>query len=795
MNSPTNPYIAGNPITGTEMFFGRRDVFHFVRETLVGRYQDNAIVLYGGRRTGKTSVLYQIGRHLDPRYVPVFVDLQGISLEGLGEMLWGISRQATRVLRRQKGIELNVPARAKFAVDPEGCFRGGFLIPALEALGDDHLLFLLDEAARLYEQVHAGRLEPRVFDFLRSLIQYHPRLNFIFSIGSGLEEMRQEYALLFNLCQYRKISFLDQDAAEALIVEPVKEHYRYAPGAMERILEVTHGHPYYTQLVCNRLFARWARQQGDEVTVSDVEAVLDEAAEQGMASLQYAWEEASDVAKVVLAALTKLMADGNQPIRSSDLRAIVAAQEIDLSRHAVNVSLQELVAREVLYRVDGGYMFTVDLMRLWVQQYQRLEWVKGKIPPPKEPEPPAERDWVRLALVGVSAGLLFLLIGLSVIFSRASREAELARVERQANATAMSGTIAALETKIALGTGSRIELQTLQAERALAQTQIAVDQATQQVPTNTPVPTATSTPTPVPTPTDVPSPLTTPTPEGGSLGDIWTRPADGMMMVYVPDGTFQMGSTVAEIDAAFERCEQRPESNTCRRSDFEDEFPQHSVTLDDFWIDQTEVTNAQYRRCVEAGSCEPPEIAGSDAREAYYRSSEYDEYPVLYISSYQAAQYCAWAEARLPTEAEWEYAAGGPEERLFPWGDEFDGTRLNYCDVNCTNNWADKTADDGYADTAPVENYPEGVSWCGALDMAGNVFEWAADWYGSYPAEPQINPSGPSSGEYRVIRGGSWDDAPYQVRTANRYELLPNIQWADYVGFRCAQDVESASAQ
>jgi len=795
MNSPTNPYIAGNPITGTEMFFGRRDVFRFVRETLVGRYQDNAIVLYGGRRTGKTSVLYQIGRHLAPRYVPVFVDLQGISLEGLGEMLWGIARQATRVLRRQKGIELNVPARAKFAGDPEGCFREGFLIPALEALDDDHLLFLLDEAARLYEQVHAGRLEPRVFDFLRSLIQYHPRLNFVFSIGSGLEEMRQEYALLFNLCQYRKISFLDRDAAEALIVEPVKGHYRYATGAVARILEVTHGHPYYTQLVCNRLFARWARQGGDEVRVSDVEAVLDEAAEQGMASLQYAWEEASDAAKVVLAALTKLMADRNQPIRSSDLRAIVAAQEIDLSRHAVNVALQELVAREVLYRVEGGYKFTVDLMRLWVQQYQRLEWVKGKIPPPKEPEPPAERDWVRLVLVGVSAGLLFLLIGLAVIFSRASREAELARIERQATATAMSGTIAALETKIAQGTGSRIELQTLQAERALAQTQIAADQATQQVPTNTPVPTAMSTPTLIPTPTDVPSPLTTPTPEGGSLGDTWTRPADGMVMVYVPGGVFQMGSTVAEIDAAFEQCEQRHGGNTCHRSDFEDEFPQHSVTLDDFWIDQTEVTNAQYRRCVEVGSCEPPDIAGSDARDTYYRSSDYDDYPVLYINSYQAAQYCSWAEARLPTEAEWEYAAGGPEERGFPWGDEFDGTRLNYCDVNCTNDWADKTVDDGYADTAPAGNYPEGVSWCGALDMAGNVFEWVADWYGDYPAEPQVNPSGPSSGEYRVIRGGSWDDAPYQVRTTNRYELLPNIQWADYVGFRCAKNFELASAQ
>jgi len=418
MSSPTNPYIAGNPITGTEMFFGRQDVFRFVRETLVGRYQDNAIVLYGGRRTGKTTVLYQMGRYLDPRYIPVFVDLQAISLEGLGEMLWGIARQATRALRRQKGIVLSIPSRDEFAIDPGGCFREGFLDPALEALGDDHLLVMLDEAARLYEQVQAGRLERRVFDLLRNLIQYHPRLNFIFSIGSGLEEMGQEYAVLFNVCRYRKISFLDRGAAEALITEPVEEHYRYAPGVVERILETTHGQPYYTQLVCNRLFARWARQDGDEVTVSDVEVVLGEVVEQGMASLQYTWEEASDAAKVVLAALAEIMGDANRPVSTNDLRATVAAQEIALSRRAVSGALQELVTREVLCPTDGGYVFTVDLMRLWVQQYQRLEWVKSKILPPEEVRPPARRDWVRMILVGVLAVSLFLLIGLSVVLWR-----------------------------------------------------------------------------------------------------------------------------------------------------------------------------------------------------------------------------------------------------------------------------------------------------------------------------------------------------------------------------------------
>ncbi|MBN1975842.1 MAG: hypothetical protein JW918_00445 [Anaerolineae bacterium] len=520
MNSPTNPYIAGNPITGSEMFFGRQDVFCFVRETLVGRYQDNAIVLYGGRRTGKTSVLYQMGRHLDPKYVPVFVDLQAVSLGGLGEMLWGIARQAVRVLRQQKGIKLSIPSREEFARDPEGCFYERFLDPALEALGDGHLLLMLDEAARLYEQVHAGRLEPRAFDFLRSLIQYHSRLNFIFSIGSGLEEMRREYALLFNLCQYRKISFLDRDAAVALITKPVEEHYRYAPGAVDRILDETCGHPYYTQLVCNRLFARWARHDGDEVTPADVEAVLGEAVEQGMASLQYTWEEASDAAKVVLAALTELMKDSNGSVSLSDLEDVLAAEEIALSRRAVGRALQELVVREVLYSTREGYAFTLDLMRLWVKQYQHLEWVKGQVALPVEVSAPAKRDWVRVTLAGVSAGLLFLMVGLSIIVWRSI---ERDRTERQASATAMYGTIEALRTRVAQVPSGALEQAELSTEIALKETEVvgvATALPTQEppiTPTAVPLPTYTSTPIPTPTPSPTPECL----PGDGPFVDIW----------------------------------------------------------------------------------------------------------------------------------------------------------------------------------------------------------------------------------------------------------------------------------
>ena len=286
-------------------------------------------------------------------------------------------------------------------------------------------------------------------------------------------------------------------------------------------------------------------------------------------------------------------------------------------------------------------------------------------------------------------------------------------------------------------------------------------------------PTPAETPTEVPTgqPMEVPqvptaTPVEEPTP---SLGDTWTRPADGMVMVYVPAGEFEMGSTEGD----------------------DDEQPVHTVALDGFWIDRTEVTNAQYEQCVAAGDCDPRSFSGSDTRGWTYGDGAADDHPAIYVTWYQAETYCRWVGGRLPTEAEWEYAARGPEGRVFPWGDDFDGAQLNYCDANCEREWADEVVDDGYAETAPVGSFPAGASWCEALDLAGNVWEWVADSYAGnyYERSPSRNPTGPSSWECRVLRGGSWGFDPYYVRAANRDCFVPSNTYG-HIGFRCARDTE-----
>ncbi len=232
---------------------------------------------------------------------------------------------------------------------------------------------------------------------------------------------------------------------------------------------------------------------------------------------------------------------------------------------------------------------------------------------------------------------------------------------------------------------------------------------------------------------------------------------DGMALVYVSQGDFLMGSGASDPAASA------------------DEKPQHTVYLDAFWIDRTEVTNAMYRQCVQAGKCPEPLHASSYAREQYYGNPVFDNFPVVYVSWYNAQSYCAWAGRRLPTEAEWEKAARGTDAFLFPWGNNYpDATLANVGRV--------------VIDTTAVGSYPGGASPYGALDMAGNVWEWVNDYYSEtyYSVSPLRNPTGPASGQQHVTRGGGWDYAPSLVRAAVRIPLASDYRHA-YDGFRCAR--------
>ena len=313
--------------------------------------------------------------------------------------------------------------------------------------------------------------------------------------------------------------------------------------------------------------------------------------------------------------------------------------------------------------------------------------------------------------------------------------------------------------------------------------------------------------TPIPAPTRTPSlePTIDPSvpPLSAALGDAWLRPADQMLMVYVPAGEFEMGSSDNDVDYALGLCNEY--HGDCSRDWFEDEQPAHMVELNAFWIDQTEVTVAQFRAFAQAtghsttaeqerqawvwveGEGDWQQVEGADWQHPQGPASRAEEdHPVVQVSWDDAAAYCEWSGARLPTEAEWEYAARGPEGYVYPWGNTFDSERVNYCDANCPTGWNDPGTDDGYAYTAPVGSYPGGQSWCGAHDLAGNVREWMADWHDSnyYARSPGENPAGPASGVSRVVRGGMWGNETSSVRSAGRDRGYVVV---DTDGFRCAR--------
>ncbi len=281
---------------------------------------------------------------------------------------------------------------------------------------------------------------------------------------------------------------------------------------------------------------------------------------------------------------------------------------------------------------------------------------------------------------------------------------------------------------------------------------------------------------PTPVPTERPTATTAaPSPPPLPIASVPVFPD----MVFIPAGAFQMGSSQEEIDYALWLCQEYQDSDRyeCERAAFEDEYPVRAVYLDDFFIDVHEVTNGDYRECVEAGICAPPKEVWSGTRDRYFGEPEYDDYPVIWVSWNDAQTYCEWAGKRLPTEAEWEKAARGTDGRLWPWGDEWSEDRLNCCE--------------SIGNTTPVGSYPSGVSPYGVQDMAGNVWEWVSDCfqYKYYSLGPDSNPTGPICGAdadvLRVLRGGSWSYPPRYARTADRSPNLSSNRYPN-IGFRCA---------
>jgi formylglycine-generating enzyme required for sulfatase activity len=241
-------------------------------------------------------------------------------------------------------------------------------------------------------------------------------------------------------------------------------------------------------------------------------------------------------------------------------------------------------------------------------------------------------------------------------------------------------------------------------------------------------------PSATPNPTATPRPAATPT----------SAPSNKPNTVYVPGGEFVLGSDAGN----------------------EDETPQQTMSIDAFNIDVYPITNAEYKEFVDATGHEPPRTW----KEGAYPEGTAD-HPVTWVTWHDAQDFAEWAGKRLPTEFEWEKAARGTDGQVYPWGDAFDSAKCN-------------SNESGLGTTSPVGNYPDGVSPNGVFDMAGNVWEWTADWYDAYRGS--LYELGRYGEQYKVLRGGSWYDGADLVRTTTRKSFDPN-QGFSTIGFRCAE--------
>jgi hypothetical protein len=378
-----SPYIAGPPVKSRQMFYGRQTTFNWIQENLSGTYQDNVLVLYGERRTGKTSVLYQLQYHLPELYAFVLVDLQSIAyaLESTSDLLYAMARKAVNGLKRQ-GFELERPERGDYDERPIERFE-----MLGEAVGDQAIalgrraVLIADEFDLLIEAVDRGKVSVHVFDLIRGLMQHQDGLSFIFAGAHALTAMLKDTrSILFNTALRRKVSFLERPEAERLIREPVDEVLWYDDLAVEKILRVTAGQPYFIQYICHEIVNLTRRDAKNFVTLRDVDRALQTTVQETTGIIRHSYMSLSPGEQVTLAALARITDDGRPFVSLEDVSETLGQDNMLLSVHDLVEIMAQLRARDFITERGGDsagrqYGFAMDLVRIWLEQndeYTRL---------------------------------------------------------------------------------------------------------------------------------------------------------------------------------------------------------------------------------------------------------------------------------------------------------------------------------------------------------------------------------------------------------------------------------------
>lgn len=378
-----NPFIVGNPIRQEAMFFGREDDFRYVRTKLEGAAGGCVVVLCGERRTGKSSILYQIlnGR-LGERFIPVFVDLQEMVVSNDREFF----RRVARIVA--EAVHLDREYVDSFRIDGDGVNPYhqfvDFLDDVLARIEDRVLLVLIDEYELLESKVDEGRLNSEIFLFLAGLMDNKERLSFVFTGSRRLEERDRRYwRELLRRSQFRKIAFLSENDARRLITEPVAGRVVYGRSVVDRVVRLTAGQPFYTQVICQNIVDFLNEHQKNAITMRELDTVVDEIIDHPLPQMIYFWDALSADEKVVLSLLALRLdaAFEKNWATASDIAAIIERERapVDLSENTIHLTLEELFRTDVLEKNPfEAYRFRIDLLRLWIRRSHSIwEVIKG----------------------------------------------------------------------------------------------------------------------------------------------------------------------------------------------------------------------------------------------------------------------------------------------------------------------------------------------------------------------------------------------------------------------------------
>jgi len=373
-----SPYVAGKPVKTKDMFFGRREVFEWVRRNISGQHGENVLVLYGERRMGKTSILYQLrNTPPTPRHICVLFSMElAAYVKSVADLLYEIALEISDALEGQ-GYALPEPDLSDYISSPQRQFRA-FIKKLEHSLGDRSIILMVDEFGILIDKVQRGVLGNDVFSFLRGIIQETDKLAFLFTGAVELRRMQKDYgSILFNLAKVRKISYLEPAEAERLITVPAKGLVDYHPLVVDKILRVTACHPYFIQYICDSLVRLAQREKKNHLDLVDVNLILLETVRDTTGNIENSlYANLSEPEKRALSGLADVTDDVRFFVPLDSIYDVLERKRLGMPRRELMQALEHLKERDLIQERRLGqqlqYSFKMGIVRMWLKQAETL---------------------------------------------------------------------------------------------------------------------------------------------------------------------------------------------------------------------------------------------------------------------------------------------------------------------------------------------------------------------------------------------------------------------------------------